>query len=55
MLYSCVYILQAKYDECSKIVHQQAFAKAISYDEHKTPISEAINLDSISKLYMYVQ
>lgn len=38
---------QAKYNECSKIVHQQAFAKAISVDTDKKLVSESIDLDAI--------
>ena len=39
-----------KYTECSKIVKKKAFERAIACDEQtKKPISETINLDTISK------
>ncbi len=37
-----------KFNECSKIVRQQAFEKAISVDSVKKVISESINLDSMA-------
>ena len=38
-----------KYSECSKIVKQKAFEKAIACNDHeKKPISETLNLDTIS-------
>ena len=40
-----------KYTECSKIVKQKAFEKAIACNDHeKKPISETLNIDTISKL-----
>ena len=37
-----------KYNECSKIVRQQAFEKAIAVDTVKKVVSESINLEAIS-------
>nr|CAG4650049.1 EOG090X03S1 [Sida crystallina] len=37
-----------KYNECSKIVRQQAFEKAIAVDTVKKLVSESINIDAIS-------
>jgi serine/threonine-protein phosphatase 5 len=37
-----------KYNECSKIVRQQAFEKAISVDSVKKLVSETINIDTIT-------
>lgn len=38
----------SKYADCSKIVKQKAFERAIAFDYHKTPISETVNLENIS-------
>ena len=37
-----------KFNECSKIVRQQAFEKAISVDSVKKLVSESINIDTIA-------
>nr|CAB3265115.1 serine/threonine-protein phosphatase 5 [Phallusia mammillata] len=37
-----------KYTECSKIVKQKAFEKAIACDDQKKPVSETVSLDSMS-------
>lgn len=39
---------RSKYNECKKIVHQQAFAKAIAVEDKKS-ILEIIDLESMCK------
>ncbi|CAI8006991.1 Serine/threonine-protein phosphatase 5 [Geodia barretti] len=36
-----------KYNQCNKIVHQQAFAKAIAVESSKKSVAESINLDTM--------
>ena len=36
-----------KYNQCNKIVHQQAFAKAIAVESSKKSVTESINLDTM--------
>jgi serine/threonine-protein phosphatase 5 len=37
-----------KFNECSKIVRQQAFERAIAVDTVKKSVSESINIDSMA-------
>ena len=37
-----------KFNECSKIVRQQAFERAIAVDSVKKSVSESINIDAMS-------
>lgn len=39
---------QKKFTECKKIVHQQAFAKAIAVDDKKS-IVETLDLEAMGK------
>ena len=41
-----------KYSECKKIVHQQAFAKAIAVDD-KRSVVESLDLESMGKEISY--
>ena len=39
----------SKFNECSKIVHQQAFARAIAVESSKKSVSETIDIDNMSE------
>ena len=41
---------QKKFTECKKLVHQQAFAKAIEVDDTKVSIVESLDLESMCML-----
>jgi len=39
---------QLKYNECKKIVHQQAFAKAIAVEDNHVSVVDSLNLDQMT-------
>lgn len=39
---------QLKYQECSKVVKQKAFERAIAGDEHKRSVVDSLDIESMS-------
>lgn len=42
-----------KYQECSKIVKQKAFERAIAGDEHRRSVVDSLDIESMSELPGY--